>query len=156
MDISYSVVKFIVKVKLIENSVKSHVGSVYVTQKRMVGRTLRMDRITRPNKPKVEDGVISAIFMAVSEVCAASAALDTTAAELLTSDVTAAGSAMMGNDRAVEGWKILQLGTSRGTLSDLCTSSPDSRGGSSAHGVCFLGHVWGICGLLACDSGPCR
>ena len=60
--------KFIVKVRLIENRVKSHVGSVYVNQKRMVGSTLKIERITRPNMPKVEDGAFSAPFIAASDV----------------------------------------------------------------------------------------
>lgn len=71
---SYSVVKFMVKVKLIEKSVNSHAGSVYVTQKRMVGSTLKTERITRPKTPKVEDGAVSAAFIAASDVCTAFAA----------------------------------------------------------------------------------
>jgi hypothetical protein len=86
-------VKFIVKVKLIENRVNSHVGSVYDTQKRTVGSTLKME--TRPSTPVVEDGAYSAVFIAARVVWTASGALDTTAAELSTSDVTASGTAMM-------------------------------------------------------------
>ena len=61
-------VKFIVKVKLIEKRVKSHVGRVCVTQKSMVGRTLKMERMTRPSMPKVDDGAVSAAFIAASDV----------------------------------------------------------------------------------------
>lgn len=61
-------VKFIVKVKLIEKRVKSHVGSVYVSQKSRVGRTLKMERMTRPRRPKVDEGAVSAAFIAASDV----------------------------------------------------------------------------------------
>jgi hypothetical protein len=88
-------VKFIVKVKLIENRVNSHVGSVYDTQKRTVGRTLKMEITTRPSTPVVDDGAFSAVFIAARVVWTASGALDTTAAELSTSDETASGTAMM-------------------------------------------------------------
>jgi hypothetical protein len=61
-------VKFIVKVKLIEKSVKSHVGSVYDTQKRIVGSTLNIESITRPRTPKVDVGALSAAFRAAMDV----------------------------------------------------------------------------------------
>jgi hypothetical protein len=88
-------VKFIVKVKLIENRVKSHVGSVYDTQKRTVGSTLRIERTTCPSTPRADDGAVSAAFIAARVVWTASGAWDTTAAELFTSDVTASGTAMV-------------------------------------------------------------
>lgn len=64
-----------VKVKLIEKSVKSHVGKVYVTQYRIVGSTLKMDRITRPSRPKVVEGVVSVGFIPSTESDRASAVL---------------------------------------------------------------------------------
>lgn len=96
---SYSVVKFMVNVRLMENRVKSHVGSVYETQKRMVGSTLRIERMTRPRTPKVDDGVLSAALRAAMDVWTASGTLEMAAAELLTSGVTASGAAMI--DRAL-------------------------------------------------------
>jgi hypothetical protein len=65
---SYRVVKFIVKVRLIEKSVKSQVGKVYDNQKRMVGSTLRMESITCPSTPKVDLGALSAAFRAAMDV----------------------------------------------------------------------------------------
>jgi hypothetical protein len=62
------VVKFIVKVRLIEKSVKSQVGKVYDNQKRMVGSTLRMESITCPSTPKVDLGALSAAFRAAMDV----------------------------------------------------------------------------------------
>jgi hypothetical protein len=94
-ECSYRVVKFIVNVRLIENSVKSHVGSVYDIQNRIVGSTLRMERITCPSTPKVDEGVLSAAFIAARDVWTASGASDMTAAELLTSDVTTSGTPMV-------------------------------------------------------------
>jgi hypothetical protein len=99
-------VKFIVKVKLIEKSVNSHVGRVYVTQYRRVGSTLRMDRITRPKRPKLVDGVVSAGFMPSTELDIASAVLYTTALETSASDrdVAVPGTAMeamVGEERSV-------------------------------------------------------
>lgn len=77
---AYRVVKFMVKVKLMENSVKSHVGKVMVVkvmiQYRAPGRTLRMVRITRPRRPNVEGDDVSAGGRADSDVCKASVALD--------------------------------------------------------------------------------
>jgi hypothetical protein len=66
--VSYKVVKFIVNVKLMEKRVKSQAGSVYVIQTRILGSTLRMERMTRPSRPKVEDGAFSAAFIAASDV----------------------------------------------------------------------------------------
>jgi hypothetical protein len=57
-----------VNVKLIEKSVNSQVGSVYETQKRIVGSTLRIERITRPKTPNVDDGALSAAFIAGRDV----------------------------------------------------------------------------------------
>jgi len=99
-------VKFIVKVKLIEKSVNSHVGRVYVTQYRRVGSTLRMDRMTRPKRPKLVDGVVSAGFMPSTELDIASAVLYTTALETSASDrdVAVPGTAMeamVGEERSV-------------------------------------------------------
>jgi hypothetical protein len=91
-------VKFIVNVRLIEKSVKSHVGSVYDIQKRIVGSTLRTERIVRASRPYVEDGALSAALIAARDVWTASGALERTAAELCTSDVTASGAAMVDND----------------------------------------------------------
>jgi hypothetical protein len=94
-----------VKVKLIENKVKSHVGSVYDTQKRTVGSTLRIERIICPSTPKAEDGAASAAFIAARVVWTAAGAWDTAAAELLTSDVTASGTAMV--DRVLCGGGVI-------------------------------------------------
>lgn len=85
----YKVVKFIVNVKLMENSVNSHAGKVYVTQYKRVGSTPRTESTMRPRRPKVDDGVISAAFIAATEVTIASAALETAAAGLSAIDVTA-------------------------------------------------------------------
>jgi hypothetical protein len=78
---SYRVVKFMVKVKLIEKSVNNHAGNVYVIQYKMVGRTLNTERMTRPSKPKVVEGVASAGFMPSTEDEKASAVLYTAALE---------------------------------------------------------------------------
>jgi hypothetical protein len=60
---AYSVVKFIVNVKLMENSVNSHVGSVIVvkvmSQYRAPGITLRMKRSSLPNRPSSEEPCVS-------------------------------------------------------------------------------------------------
>jgi hypothetical protein len=61
-------VKFIVNVRLIEKSVKSHVGNVYDTQKRIVGITLRVERIVCASRPDVEDGAFSTTFTAARDV----------------------------------------------------------------------------------------
>lgn len=57
----YKVVKFIVKVRLMENNVNSHVGKVIVVnvmnQYKAPGSTRRTLRMTRASRPKVEDGV---------------------------------------------------------------------------------------------------
>lgn len=54
-------VKFIVKVKLIEKSVNSHVGSVMVanviTQYRTLGMTWKKKENTHPNHPAMVEGV---------------------------------------------------------------------------------------------------
>jgi hypothetical protein len=74
-------VKFIVKVKLMEKSVNNHVGKVYVIQYKMVGSTLKMERTTRPSRPKLVDGVVSTGFMPSSEDDSACAVLYTAALE---------------------------------------------------------------------------
>jgi hypothetical protein len=70
-----------VKVKLMEKSVNSHVGKVYVIQYNMVGSTLKMERTTRPSRPKLVDGVVSTAFMPSTEDDSASAVLYTAALE---------------------------------------------------------------------------
>jgi len=76
-----------VKVKLIEKSVNNHVGKVYVIQYRIVGSTLKMDRTTRPSRPKlVEVVVVSAGFIPSTEFDRASAVLYTAALETSASD----------------------------------------------------------------------
>jgi hypothetical protein len=56
---THRVVKFIVKVKLMENSVNSHVGSVMVakviSQKRMPGIKLKSDRTGRPKEANMDE-----------------------------------------------------------------------------------------------------
>ena len=56
---THRVVKFIVKVKLMENSVNSHVGSVMVakviSQKRMPGMKLKSDRTGRPKEANMDE-----------------------------------------------------------------------------------------------------
>jgi hypothetical protein len=96
-QMSYKVVKFIVKVKLIEKSVNSHAGNVYVIQYKMVGSTLKTERMTRPSKPEVVDGVVSAGFIPRIEDDSASAVLYTAAFETSASDrdVTVPGAAMV-------------------------------------------------------------
>lgn len=77
-ELAYKVVKFIVKVRLMENSVNSHVGKVMVEkvmiQYRAPGKTLRMLRTTRASRPKVDEGVGFSAALTVA-VCRASAAL---------------------------------------------------------------------------------
>jgi hypothetical protein len=55
---THRVVKFIVNVKLVEKSVKSHVGSVIVVnvtdQKRILGKTRRRNKSRRPDRPRKE------------------------------------------------------------------------------------------------------
>ena len=63
-----------VKVKLMEKSVNSHVGKVYVTQYRTVGSTLKTERTTRASRPKLAGGGASAVFIPTADVERASAA----------------------------------------------------------------------------------
>lgn len=84
----YKVVKFMVNVRLIENSVNNHVGKVYVTQKRTVGRTPNTESTTRPKSPKVVEGGCSADFMAVAVALRAPIVLLTTDAEVSTRDTS--------------------------------------------------------------------
>jgi hypothetical protein len=86
-----------VKVKLIEKSVNSHAGNVYVIQYKMVGSTLKTERMTRPSKPKEVDGVVSAGCMPRTEDDKASAVLYTAAFETSARDrdVTVPGAAMV-------------------------------------------------------------
>lgn len=77
---TYKVVKFIVKVKLIENKVKSHVGRVMVAkvmiQYSVPGSTVKTRSITRASRPKVEEySVFSAALTETTAVCRASAML---------------------------------------------------------------------------------
>jgi hypothetical protein len=66
---TYKVVKFIVNVRLMEKSVKSHVGRVMVVkvmiQYRVPGSTRRTVRMARARKPNVE-GVCSAAWRAAT------------------------------------------------------------------------------------------
>lgn len=87
--------KFIVKVRLIEKRVNSQAGSVYDNQNRTVGSTLRMESTERPKMPNVDDGAGSAALIAARDVWKASGALEMTAAELFTSDVTASDATMI-------------------------------------------------------------
>ena len=56
---THRVVKFIVKVKLMENSVNSHVGSVMVakviSQKRTPGMMVKSDRTGRPKEVNMDE-----------------------------------------------------------------------------------------------------
>jgi hypothetical protein len=75
-------VKFIVNVKLIENSVNSHVGNVMVVkvmiQYKVPGSTPRTLRMTRARRPKVDEGVDGSTALTVTAaVCSASATVDT-------------------------------------------------------------------------------
>ena len=95
-----------VKVKLMEKSVNNHVGRVYVTQYKTVGSTLKMDRMTRPKRPKLVDGVVSAGLIPSTELERASAVLCTAALETSASDrdVAVPGTAMeamVGEERSV-------------------------------------------------------
>jgi hypothetical protein len=96
MEATYKVVKFMVKVRLMEKSVNSHAGRVYVIQYKMVGSTLKTERLMRPSKPNVVDGVASAGFMPSTEDVKASAVLYTAALETSARerDVTVPGAAM--------------------------------------------------------------
>lgn len=62
----------------------------------MVGNTPKMESITRPNKPKEDEGVVSAAFIAAMGVGRASAVLEMTATEALTRDDAASEAAMVG------------------------------------------------------------
>ena len=59
MRSTHSVVKFIVKVKLMENNVNSHVGSVIVvkviSQKSAPGMMLKSDRTGRPKEVNMDE-----------------------------------------------------------------------------------------------------
>lgn len=87
---THSVVKFIVKVKLIENSVNSHVGSVMVakviSQKSAPGMMLKSDRTDLPKEVNMdempllfcergwttrEEDVAAALLMTELRLCAA-------------------------------------------------------------------------------------
>ena len=78
---AHRVVKFMVKVRLMENRVKSHVGRVIVVkvmiQYNAPGRTVRIRRITRASRPRVEDSVVVSKFLTVAAaVCKASASVE--------------------------------------------------------------------------------
>jgi hypothetical protein len=106
--VAYRVVKFIVKVRLMEKRVNSHVGKVYVTQYRMVGSTLKMDRMTRPSRPKVVGGVGSADFIPRIEDDSASAVLKTAALETSARDLDVAvpGAAIVDEGCSVPSWMV--------------------------------------------------
>ena len=110
---TYRVVKFMVKVRLMENSVNSHVGKVYVTQYKTVGSTLKMERTTRPSRPKLVGGGVSAAFMPSTDVDRASAVWKTAALEASTSDreVAVPGAAMV--DMLGDGESIAEAVRSR-------------------------------------------
>ena len=95
-----------VKVRLMEKSVNSHAGKVYVTQYRTVGSTLKTERMTRPSRPKLDGRGPSATLTLIIEVERASAALETAALEASASacEAAVAGAAMedmLGNERCV-------------------------------------------------------
>lgn len=78
---AYKVVKFIVKVRLMENRVKSHVGRVMVVkvmiQYNAPGRTVMMRRMTRASRPRVEDSVVvSTVLTVAAAVCRACASVE--------------------------------------------------------------------------------
>jgi hypothetical protein len=78
---TYRVVKFIVNVRVVENSVKSHVGRVIVVnvmdQYKILGIALNMKRISRLRPPRTEidedvlrdslDGDVGNIWLSVSD-----------------------------------------------------------------------------------------
>lgn len=134
MKATYKDVKLMVKVKLMEKSVNNHVGKVYVTQYRIVGSTLKMDRITRPSRPKLVEGVVvSAGFIPSTEFDRASAVLYTAALETSASDrdVAVPAVAMVGDDGQQTGMI---------TSSSLPTSqySPERQ---NSHDMPFCAHV---------------
>ena len=95
MGEAYRELKFIVKVRVVENSVKSHVGKVYDTQKRTLGSTLKIDRMTRPSKPNVDVETVcaaSGVALAVRRACSALAMVVVDAS---TRDVTTPDDAMI-------------------------------------------------------------
>lgn len=83
------------KVRVVENSVKSQVGRVYDSQKRTLGSTPKIDRITRPSRPNVDVDRVCAASGAPLAVCKACFTLGTAAVEASTRDVTALEDAMI-------------------------------------------------------------
>lgn len=101
---AYRVVKFMVKVKLIENKVKSHVGSVMVVkviiQYSAPGSTVRMLSITRASRPNVEE---DAGISAAGVVCRASATAATVWGKLAATELEAAMASAAAVDMVVDG-----------------------------------------------------
>lgn len=128
-----------VKVSVVENRVKSHVGSVYETQKRTDGSTLRMERMTRPRRPKVEEETVSGggVAATVTDVCSAWLADDMAVDE----ECQGEGAAMMAEEpcRAGEGKRASksqqerELGMGRKRQGQVQQHD--------AHGVAFCRHV---------------
>jgi hypothetical protein len=92
---AYRELKFIVKVRVVENSVKSHVGKVYDTQKRTLGSTPKIDRVTRPSKPNVDVETVCAASGVALTVRRACSALAMAAVDASTRDVTTPDDAMI-------------------------------------------------------------
>jgi hypothetical protein len=90
---AYKVVKFMVKVKLIEKRVKSRVGRVMVVnvmiQYRAPGKTPKTVRTTREIRPRVERDVLLPPSRAATEVCSASVMFERAWLELLATELTA-------------------------------------------------------------------
>ena len=101
---AYRELKFIVKVRVVENSVKSHVGKVYEIQKRTLGSTPRIDRTIRPSKPNVDVETVCA----VSGVALAVRRARSAAVEASTRDVTAPDDAMIRTESS-EGIKRVKV-----------------------------------------------
>lgn len=117
---THRVVKFIVKVKLIEKRVKSAAGSVYETQYKRVGSKPRLESTMRPNTVKIDDGVLSAAFIATIDVWTASGNCERASAEDCPNDVTASGATMAPTKS--RGGDSSSCTRSRGTLSTAATT----------------------------------
>lgn len=128
-------VKFIVNVRLMEKSVNSQVGSVYDTQNRRVGSTLNIESITRPSMPKVDEGAVSVVFIAASDVGRDSCTLEMRAAELFTRDVMASGAAMIGRGVVMGGEQSGNVEMSRGAVCRPANIRTDVSTGNVAHSI---------------------
>ena len=134
-----------------EKSVNSQVGSVYDTQNSRVGSTLNIESITRPSMPNVDDGAVSAVFIAASDVGRDSCALERRATELFTSDVMASGAAMIGRVVVMGEERSVNVETSRGAVCRPTNVRTDVSTGNVAHGAVWSSTFGEAAGTL--DTG---